>query len=109
MLEIILLVTIGIIMIIIGILNRKGYVKMMHSYHYKRVKKEDVIPFGKQVGLGMIILGSSILINGILYVILYYSKIQIFELIGNIILIICLIISLIIIFSAMFKYNKGIF
>jgi len=110
MLEIIVLLILGILLIVMGIAHRKGNLSLIHSYHYKRVSKNDIIPFGKTVGLGTIIIGSSMVINAMLYIIIiYFTNIQIFELIGNIILITSFIIGIAIIFYAMFKYNKGIF
>ena len=82
---------------------------MMHSYHYKRVSQKDIIPFGKMVGFGMIIIGLSIFLNGILYGITLLTNMEIFTTIANVLLIISNIIGIIIIFVAMFKYNKGIF
>ena len=49
--EFIIQIIIGLIIIIIGILNMKGNISLLHSYHRKRVKKEDIIPFGKKVGI----------------------------------------------------------
>lgn len=109
MLEVIVLLILGILLIGIGISNGKGNLKMMHSYHYKRVSNNDIIPFGKKVGLGTIIIGSSIAINGILCAMFYYTEVQMYILIAKILLITGFIIGLIIIFYAMFKYNKGIF
>lgn len=109
MLEIMILLILGIVLIAIGVSNTKGNLSLLHSYHYKRVKKDDIIPFGKTVGLGTIIIGSSIVINAMLYIIIYFTNIQMFELIGNIIMIISCVIGIAIIFYAMLKYNKGIF
>ena len=41
--EFIIQIIIGLIIIIIGILNMKGNISLLHSYHRKRVKKEDII------------------------------------------------------------------
>ena len=46
--EFIIQIIIGLIIIIIGILNMKGNISLLHSYHRKRVKKEDIIPFEKK-------------------------------------------------------------
>ena len=100
--EFIMQIIIGLILIIIGIFNMKGNISLLHSYHRKKVKKEDIIPFGKKIGIGSIIIGITIIIAGSLTILNYTT-------ISNIILIIGLIIGLIIIFYAMFKYNKGIF
>lgn len=45
--EFIIQIIIGLIIMIIGILNMKGNISLLHSYHRKRVKKEDIIPFEK--------------------------------------------------------------
>ena len=95
-------IIIGLIIIIIGILNIKGNISLLHSDHRKRVKKEDIKPFGKKVGIGSIIIGITEILASIFT---YFNYINI----SNIILCIGLLIGFIIIFSAMIKYNKGIF
>jgi hypothetical protein len=100
--EFIIQIIIGLIIIIIGILNMKGNISLLHSYHRKRVKKEDIIPFGKKVGIGSIIIGITIILSGI-FTFFKYTHIC------NIVLSIGLTIGFIIIFYAMLKYNKGIF
>jgi len=100
--EFIIEIIIGLVLIITGIFNMKGNISLLHSYHRKRVKKEDIIPFGKKVGIGSIIIGIAIILAGV-FTILNHTNIS------NIILFIGLVSGFIIIFYAMFKYNKGIF
>ena len=100
--ELILQIVIGLALIIIGIFNMNGNVKMLHSYHIKRVKKEDIKPFGKLVGIGSIIIGLSIIIAGIFT---FFNHV----ITSNIIITAGLVIGSIFIFYALFKYNKGIF
>ena len=100
--EFIIQIIIGLALIVVGIFNMKGKISLLHSYHRKRVKEEDVIPFGKKVGIGSIIIGITIIIAGT-FSILNYTYIS------NVILGIGLIIGCILIFYAMLKYNKGIF
>ena len=100
---------VGVACVIIGVLNRRGNVKMLHSYHYKRVKPEDILPFGKLVGFGMIIFGVSIIIFSIMSGISIYIEKEMLVFIGAIIMIVGMIIGSIIMFYAMKKYNKGIF
>ena len=102
MIELIIQITIGLIFIIIGIFNMKGNISLLHSYHRKRVKKEDILPFGKKVGTGIILIGSTIIVAGIFELLLKDS----FQCITNMILIIGFISGFIFIFYAMFKYNK---
>lgn len=100
--EFIIQIIIGLVLIIIGIFNMKGNISMLHSYHRKRVKKEDVIPFGKKTGIGSIIIGITIILAGV-FTILNYTHIS------NVVLSIGITIGITIILYAMFKYNKGIF
>ena len=100
--EFIIQIIIGLALIVVGTFNMKGKISLLHSYHRKRVKEEDVIPFGKKVGIGSIIIGITIIIAGT-FSILNYTYIS------NVIIGIGLIIGCILIFYAMLKYNKGIF
>ena len=45
MFELVIQIIIGLVLIFIGFSNRKGNLKLLHSYHIKNVKKEDEIPF----------------------------------------------------------------
>ena len=102
-------VIIGIVCIVIGISNRKGNISMLHSYHRKRVSDEDKIPFGKLVGLGMIIIGIALIITGALTYLSVSLQENIYATVGQAVLIAGLVIGLGINFYAMKKYNKGIF
>ena len=101
-------ICIGIAFVVIGILNRKGNISMMHSYHRKRVSEEDKIPFGKLVGNGTITIGLTLVVYGIILIVHDLTKIGILETIGLIVLICGFSIGLIIIFYALKKYNKGV-
>ena len=109
MLPYILTFLVGIICIAIGISNMKGNISSLHSYHRHRVSEEDRIPFGKQVGLGMIIIGVGIMVFSLLATITLYTKKDLFVLIGTALLIAAIVLGLAISFRAMIKYNKGIF
>ena len=100
--ELILQIIIGLSLIILGIINMKGNISMLHSYHRKRVKKEDIIPYGKKVGTGIIIIGISIIIAGVFTIFNYTS-------ISNIILIIGLVVGTIIIFLQCLSIIKEYF
>ena len=100
---------VGVICIVLGISNMKGNISSLHSYHRNRVSEEDRIPFGKQVGLGTIIIGIGIIVFSGLSVVTLYTENDIFILLGTVLLISAIIIGLVISFRAMIKYNKGIF
>ena len=97
--ENILAVIVGIVCIVIGISNRKGNLSMLHSYHKNNVSEEDRIPFGKLVGLGMIIVGAALAVYGGLSLVSAAA-------IGNAVLVIGLVVGLGLAFYAMKKYNK---
>ena len=99
----------GVVCIFLGISNMRGNISTLHSYHRHRVSEEDRIPFGKQVGLGTMIVGIGIIIFSILSTVTLYTEHDIFVLIGAAVLIVGIVVGLIISFKAMIKYNKGIF
>ena len=100
---------VGVVCIVLGISNMRGNISTLHSYHRNRVSEEDRIPFGKQVGLGTMVIGVGIIIFSVLSTVTLYTENDIFILIGTAILIIGIILGLVISFRAMIKYNKGIF
>ena len=48
-------IPVGIILCVIGILNMKGNISSLHSYHRNNIKEEDIKPFGKLVCLGTVL------------------------------------------------------
>lgn len=93
------------IIIVMGIINLKGNISTLHSYHRARVKDEDVKPFGRLMGIGTIIIGIGIIINSITN----YIGGKALVLIGSAILFMSIAIGIVICFYALKKYNKGIF
>ena len=100
---------VGVECIVLGASNMRGNISSLHSYHRHRVSEEDRIPFGKQVGLGTVIIGIGIIIFSFLSAVTLYTENNIFILVGTAILIIGIILGLVLCFRAMMKYNKGIF
>ena len=92
----------GLALICIGVLNMKGNISMLHSYHKKRIKAEDIRPFGRIIGIGSIIIGIAIMVAGVLTLFKYVT-------ICNVVLIVGFVIGGGIILYALLKYNKGIF
>ena len=100
---------VGVVCIVLGISNMRGNISSLHSYHRHRVSEEDRIPFGKQVGLGTMIIGFGIIIFSVMSALTLYTENNIFTLIGTAVLIVGIVVGLIMSFKAMIKYNKGIF
>ena len=100
---------IGAICIAIGISNRMGNISTLHSYHRNRVSAEDVLPFGKMVGLGMIIVGVALLVMSGASLLADVLNNGIYATIGTVIMAIGLAVGLGISLYAIIKYNKGLF
>ena len=109
MYDIIITLVIGMLLVFIGISNMKGNISSLHSYHRNRVSEEDRIQFGKEVGLGTIIVGIAVIVSVILKAVGHSSGAAWVNLAGDVIIIAGLITGLGLIFHAMIKYNKGIF
>ena len=102
-------IIIGVVCIVIGILHTKGNISLLHSYHRKRVAEEDKVPFGKAVGLGVIIVGASLILVGTLHIISNVLLSGMLSVIANIVLGVGLVVGLGISLYAIIKYNKGLF
>ncbi len=102
-------IIIGIFICILGIYNMKGHISSLHWYHRKRVTEENKMAFGRIVGLGTIIIGTSMIFYGIFTYMININQNNLIIYIRDGITIVGIIIGLIISFYAMIKYNKGIF
>ena len=102
MYEYIFTAVLGVFLCIIGAVNMTGNVRALHRYHYHRVTPENMIPFGRLVGIGNIVIGIAFM----LFSLLMALKI---EIIATVIMILGFIIGLGFSFYGMIKYNKGIF
>ena len=102
-------VILGIFISVIGFFNMKGNISSVHWYHRKRVAEEDILPFGRMIGLGTIICGVSVTISGCLSFVALKTQAGIFTTIGPLIVVVGLVVGLALSFYAIIKYNKGIF
>ena len=102
-------IIVGIVCIVIGITNMMGNISTLHAYHRTRVKEEDIIPFGKMVGLGTIIVGVGVLLFGILTMLGDLLAIEALIIAATVVMIVAIVVGMAITFAAMKKYNGGIF
>ena len=100
---------VGVVCVMIGFLNRKGRIEMLHSYHRHRVEKKDRVPFGKKVGLGMILVGVSIMVYSALSAVTLLTEQDVYSSVGTAVFGVGILLGLGIIVKAMNQYNKGIF
>ena len=58
---------VGALCVILGLLLWiKQKVSILHDYHYRNIKKEDIPAYTRQMGIGLIIIGAGITITGLL-------------------------------------------
>ena len=108
-LGVIIAVIVGLACIVIGILNKKGNISMLHSYHIDNIAEEDKKPFGKMVGTGMIIVGVALIVFGGFMLISELTKDPLYTTIGTIIMAVGIVVGLAISLYSIKKYNKKIF
>ena len=102
-------IAVGLFCVVIGVLNIRGHISMLHSYHRKNVSDEDIMPFGKQIGAGTIIMGLAIVLNGVLCIASEVLEKGIIAMVGQGVMAVGLCVGVVIVVNAMRKYNGGIF
>lgn len=98
----IIMLSLGIIMVLLGIANLKGNISTVHWYNRHRVTEEDVSKYGKFMGLGSITIGFSVILTAVLMMI-FNNEIFYYISVAGIIAGITLMLY------AQIKFNKGIF
>lgn len=102
-------IILGVFISILGFSNMKGNISSVHWYHRKRITEENRLPFGRMIGLGTIICGVSLVVFGGFSFVAEKTQIDIFTIIGAVIVVVGFVIGLALSLYAMIKYNKGIF
>ena len=65
--EIISFAAIGLVLIILGLVTwKKQTTVFLHSYHYKKVKEEDIPAYTRLMGIGQIIIGAGFCLTAVL-------------------------------------------
>ena len=95
---------VGIVLLIVGILIRKGNVSILHSYHYKNVA--DIDAYSKEMGSAVIFMSIPACITGFMTL---FAHIKIVSVISAVLLFTGMIICVIHIFKVQVKHNGGIF
>lgn len=109
MITAILIAVMGVVCIGLGISLRKGNTALLHDYHTTHVSEEDGLPLGKRTGLGVMIIGTAIVIYGAVMGVTLVTEADMLNWIGLGILSAGLITGLVLTVSALKKYNGGMF
>jgi len=95
---------VGIVLLIVGFLIRKGNVSILHSYHYKNVT--DIDAYSKEMGSAIMFMSIPACINGFMTL---FAHIKIVSVISSVLLFAGLIICVIHIFKVQTKHNGSLF
>ncbi len=95
---------VGIVLLIVGIIIRKGNVSLLHSYHYKNVT--DIEAYSKEMGSAVMLTCIPLLLNGFITL---FSHIKIVSVIGAVLFLAGMIICFIHIFKVQTKHNGRLF
>lgn len=96
------LLAIGALLLALGIFNMRGNIASIHWYNRRKVTKENQKPYCLCVGLGTLIIGASMIASGIIQAFVGIEAGSIFIAVG-------VVIGLVLILYAQFKYNRGLF
>ena len=95
---------VGIVLLIVGFLMRKGNVSILHSYHYKNVT--DIDAYSKEMGSAVMFMSIPACINGFMTL---FAHIKIVSVISAVLLFAGMIICVIHIFKVQTKHNGSLF
>ncbi len=96
------LTILGLIFCVIGFANIKGDISTIHWYNRRKITEDNRHQYGKCVGIGMIIIGVTIIISALLDIIFTEISLEALNLLG-------VIVGLGFVIYGQIKYNKGIF
>jgi hypothetical protein len=96
-------IAVGLLLIVLGLLTwKKQKVTLLHGYHYRNVKQEDIPAYTRSVGIGQMAVGIGFALTGLLRL-FTGSKLTWAALIAG------LITGLVIMHKAQMKYNGAWF
>lgn len=93
---------IGTLLTVLGIFNMKSNIASIHWYNRRKVAKENQKPYCMCMGLGTLIIGVSLIAAGIIQV---FAGVEV----GSIFIAVGVVIGLVLMLYAQFKYNRGLF
>ena len=103
-LEVLIYFAVGILLVVLGLVTwKKQKISILHEYHYKNVKAEDIPAYTRLMGIGQIVLGAGLCVTAILGLV---TQSIMLSLTG---FTVSLVIGIIIFHKAQMKYNGSWF
>ena len=103
------MILVGLVLVALGIANRKGNINSLHRYHRHRVAEQDRLPFGRLVGLGTVVAGGTVTAAGVLTLAAQRLQQPALQAAVEWLVLPGLAVGLGISLYAIVKYNKGLF
>lgn len=103
------ILSLGILLILMGIANCMGDLRSLHGYHRRRVSAEDLPAFGKAVGTGTILCGGGCLFYAVCDLVAFLTSCMPLYIVGGVGLGLGMLSGIARSLYAIFKYNKGLF
>ncbi len=98
-----ILISVGLLVICLGFqIKNKQKITLIHDYHWKNVKNEDIKSYTSLFGIGQYTIGISFLISGILGLLNSSMLVILPAFLG-------IVIGFVIMYKAQKKYNLGMF
>ena len=70
LIELIILSAVGLLLVIFGLLIwRKKKVSLIHEYHYRNVRPEDIPVYSRLMGIALLIFGVGIILTGVINIV----------------------------------------
>ena len=99
----------GASIIFFGVMNMRGDISSLHSYHRDKVAPQNVRAFGRLVGLGTVITGASVSLFSGFLLIAEIKESSLIMILGSTLLCVGLAAGILISLIAIKKYNGSIF
>ena len=96
------LLILGLLIALVGLVNRLGDSTTIHAYNRRKVREEDLPKYARAMGNGTMVIGLSLALTAALQMAFGCDWVLLIAAAG-------IVVGLVMMVRAQFKYNKGIF
>ncbi len=96
------LLILGLLIALVGLVNRLGDATTIHAYNRRKVREEDLPKYARAMGNGTMVIGLSLALTAALQMAFGCDWVLLIAAAG-------IVVGLVMMVRAQFKYNKGIF
>ena len=96
------LLILGLLIALVGLVNRLGDATTIHAHNRRKVREEDLPKYARAMGNGTMVIGLSLALTAALQMAFGCDWVLLIAAAG-------IVVGLVMMVRAQFKYNKGIF